>query len=95
MHSDYNVYRVRSRYHADWREAGAEQDEQEDSDENNYYQPDLEYSEIVGLPEEEEVPTNRKIKFSSAPIKVSMFSQFVLQGVFFVCLFCFLLSFFL
>ncbi|XP_036285267.1 neurabin-1 isoform X11 [Pipistrellus kuhlii] len=70
MHSDYNVYRVRSRYHSDWRETGTEQDEQEDSDENNYYQPDMEYSEIVGLPEEEEIPTNRKIKFSSAPIKV-------------------------
>ncbi|XP_070280396.1 neurabin-1 isoform X6 [Myotis yumanensis] len=70
MHSDYNVYRVRSRYNSDWRETGTEQDEQEDSDENNYYQPDMEYSEIVGLPEEEEIPTNRKIKFSSAPIKV-------------------------
>lgn len=70
MHSDYNVYRVRSRYNSDWRDTGTEQDEQEDSDENNYYQPDMEYSEIVGLPEEEEIPTNRKIKFSSAPIKV-------------------------
>ncbi|XP_059568347.1 neurabin-1 isoform X11 [Myotis daubentonii] len=70
MHSDYNVYRVRSRYNSDWRETGTEQDEQEDSDENSYYQPDMEYSEIVGLPEEEEIPTNRKIKFSSAPIKV-------------------------
>lgn len=77
MHSDYNVYRVRSRYNSDWGETGTEQDEQEDSDENNYYQPDMEYSEIVGLPEEEDIPANRKIKFSSAPIKVSMFSQFV------------------
>lgn len=70
MHSDYNVYRVRSRYNSDWRDTGTEVDEQEDSDESNYYQPDMEYSEIVGLPEEEEIPTNRKIKFSSAPIKV-------------------------
>ncbi|XP_074235569.1 neurabin-1 isoform X6 [Saimiri boliviensis] len=70
MHSDYNVYRVRSRYNSDWGETGTEQDEEEDSDENNYYQPDTEYSEIVGLPEEEEIPANRKIKFSSAPIKV-------------------------
>ncbi|XP_062956100.1 LOW QUALITY PROTEIN: neurabin-1 [Cynocephalus volans] len=70
MHSDYNVYRVRSRYNSDWGETGTEQDEEEDSDENNYYQPDLEYSEIMGLPEEEEIPANRKIKFSSAPIKV-------------------------
>ncbi|XP_016016346.2 neurabin-1 isoform X15 [Rousettus aegyptiacus] len=70
MHSDYNVYRVRSRYNSDWGETGTEQDEQEDSDENSYYQPDMEYSEIVGLPEEEDIPVNRKIKFSSAPIKV-------------------------
>uniref|UniRef100_H3BKQ7 Protein phosphatase 1, regulatory subunit 9A n=1 Tax=Mus musculus TaxID=10090 RepID=H3BKQ7_MOUSE len=70
MHSDYNVYRVRSRYNSDWGETGTEQDEEEDSDENNYYQPDMEYSEIVGLPEEEEIPANRKIKFSCAPIKV-------------------------
>ncbi|XP_019480271.1 PREDICTED: neurabin-1-like, partial [Hipposideros armiger] len=69
MHSDYNVYRVRSRYNSDWGETGTEQDEQDDSDENNYYQPDTEYSEIVGLPEEEDIPANRKIKFSSAPIK--------------------------
>ncbi|XP_007937986.1 neurabin-1 [Orycteropus afer afer] len=70
MHSDYNVYRVRSRYNSDWGETGTEQDEQEDSDENNYYQPDTEYSEIVGLPEEDDIPANRKIKFSSDPIKV-------------------------
>ncbi|XP_077621507.1 neurabin-1 isoform X6 [Crocuta crocuta] len=70
MHSDYNVYRVRSRYNSDWGETSTEQGEQEDSDENNYYQPDMEYSEIVGLPEEEDIPANRKIKFSSAPIKV-------------------------
>nr|XP_048292951.1 neurabin-1 isoform X4 [Myodes glareolus] len=70
MHSDYNVYRVRSRYNSDWGETGTEPDEEDDSDENNYYQPDMEYSEIVGLPEEEEIPANRKIKFSCAPIKV-------------------------
>ncbi|XP_055276427.1 neurabin-1 isoform X5 [Moschus berezovskii] len=70
MHSDYSVYRVRSRYNSDWGETGTEQEEQGDSDENNYCQPDLEYSEIVGLPEEEDIPATRKIKFSSAPIKV-------------------------
>ena len=79
MHSDYNVYRVRSRCNSDWGETGTEQDEQDDSDENSYYQPDMEYSEIVGLPEEDDIPANRRIKFSSAPIKVSMFSQFVFQ----------------
>ena len=74
MHSDYNVYRVRSRYNSDWGETGTEQEEQEDSDENNYCQPDVECSEIAGLPEEEDIPANRKMKFSSAPIKVSIFS---------------------
>ncbi|KAM5255677.1 neurabin-1 isoform 3-T3 [Ctenodactylus gundi] len=69
MHSDYNVYRVRSRYNSDWGETGTEQDEDEDG-EDSYYQPDMEYSEIMGLPEEDDVPANRKIKFSSAPIKV-------------------------
>ncbi|XP_060104510.1 neurabin-1 isoform X7 [Heteronotia binoei] len=70
MHSDYNVYRVRSRYNSDWGETGTEQDDQEDSDENNYYEPDMEYSEITGLPGEDEIPATRKIKFSTAPIKV-------------------------
>ncbi|XP_073190006.1 neurabin-1 isoform X7 [Lepidochelys kempii] len=70
MHSDYNVYRVRSRYNSDWGETGTEQDDQDDSDENNYYEPDMEYAEVIGLPDEDEIPANRKIKFSSAPIKV-------------------------
>lgn len=71
MHSDYNVYRVRSRYNSDWGETGTEQDDQEDSDENCCYEPDTESSEITGLPEEDEIPANRKIQFSTAPIKVS------------------------
>ncbi|KAM9163329.1 neurabin-1 isoform 2-T4 [Pangshura tecta] len=70
MHSDYNVYRVRSRYNSDWGETGTEQDDQDDSDESNYYEPDMEYAEVTGLPAEDEIPANRKIKFSSAPIKV-------------------------
>lgn len=70
MHSDYNVYRVRSRYNSDWGETGTEQDEQEDSDDNYDYEPDRECSEITGLPEEEDIPSNRKIQFSKAPIKV-------------------------
>ncbi|KAM6142886.1 neurabin-1 isoform 2-T2 [Phoenicopterus ruber ruber] len=70
MHSDYNVYRVRSRYSSDWGETGTEQDDQDDSDENNCYEPDMEYSEINGLPDEDEIPANRKIQFSRAPIKV-------------------------
>ncbi|KAL6074376.1 hypothetical protein STEG23_012126, partial [Scotinomys teguina] len=75
MHSDYNVYRVRSRYNSDWGETGTEQDEEDDSEDNTYYQPDMEYSEIVGLPEEEEIPANRKIRFSCAPIKTSLTLQ--------------------
>uniref|UniRef100_A0A8B9FDM7 Neurabin-1 n=1 Tax=Amazona collaria TaxID=241587 RepID=A0A8B9FDM7_9PSIT len=70
MHSDYSVYRVRSRYNSDWGETGTEQDDQDDSDENNCYEPDMEYSEINGLPDEDEIPANRKIQFSRAPIKV-------------------------
>ncbi|XP_063159723.1 neurabin-1 isoform X4 [Candoia aspera] len=70
MHADYNVYRIRSRYSSDWGETGTEQDDQEDSDDNCCYEPDIEYSEVSGLPEEDEIPANRKIKFSSAPIKV-------------------------
>ncbi|KAM4689801.1 neurabin-1 [Discoglossus pictus] len=67
-HSDYNVYRVRSRYNTEWEDA--EQDEDDDSDENECYEPDMEYTEVPGLPDEEEVPVQRKIKFSKAPIKV-------------------------
>ncbi|KAM6449948.1 neurabin-1 isoform 7-T14 [Liasis olivaceus] len=70
MHADYNVYRIRSRYNSDWGDTGTEQDDQEDSDDNYCYEPDIEYSEISGLPEEDEIPANRKIKFSNAPIKV-------------------------
>ncbi|NXM74945.1 NEB1 protein, partial [Serilophus lunatus] len=70
MHSDYNVYRVRSRYNSDWGETGTEQEDLDDSDENNCYEPDMEYSEINGLPDEDEIPANRKIQFSRAPIKV-------------------------
>ncbi|NXO84581.1 NEB1 protein, partial [Sitta europaea] len=70
MHSDYNVYRVRSRYNSDWGETGTEQDDLDDSDDNNCYEPDMEYSEINGLPDEDEIPANRKIQFSRAPIKV-------------------------
>ncbi|XP_036615824.1 neurabin-1 isoform X2 [Trichosurus vulpecula] len=70
MHTDYNVYRVRSRYNSDWGEPGTEPDDQDDSDENQDYQPSRDYLEISGLPEEEDIPANRKIQFSRAPIKV-------------------------
>ncbi|XP_069585475.1 neurabin-1 isoform X1 [Ranitomeya imitator] len=67
-HSDYNVYRVRSRFNTDWEET--EPGDDDDSDENKSYEPDMEYYEVPGLAEEEEVPAQRKIKFSKAPIKV-------------------------
>ncbi|XP_073438168.1 neurabin-1 isoform X2 [Dendrobates tinctorius] len=66
--SDYNVYRVRSRFNTDWEET--EPGDDDDSDENKSYEPDMEYYEVPGLAEEEEVPAQRKIKFSKAPIKV-------------------------
>ncbi|XP_044534168.1 neurabin-1 [Gracilinanus agilis] len=70
-HTDYSVYRVRSRYSSDWAEPGPEEpDEQDDSDEPQDYQPSRDYVEIGGLPEEDEVPASRKIQFSRAPIKV-------------------------
>lgn len=81
MHSDYNVYRVRSRYNSDWGETGTEQDDQDDSDENNCYEPDMEYSEINGLPDEDEIPANRKIQFSRAPIKVKFPTFFLCSSV--------------
>ncbi|XP_069504662.1 neurabin-1 isoform X2 [Ambystoma mexicanum] len=67
-HTDYNVYRVRSRYSGEWGDN--EPDDEEDSDDNNDYGPDMEFSEVTGLPDEDDVPANRKIQFSSAPIKV-------------------------
>lgn len=83
MHSDYNVYRVRSRYNSDWGETGTEQDDQDDSDDNNCYEPDMEYSEINGLPDEDEIPANRKIQFSRAPIKVKFPTLFFCSLVLF------------
>ncbi|XP_053570041.1 neurabin-1 isoform X2 [Bombina bombina] len=68
-HSDYNVYRVRSRYNTEWEEADQDEDD-DDSDDNKCYEPDMEFCEVPGLPEEDEVPQQRKIKFSNAPIKV-------------------------
>lgn len=90
MHSDYNVYRVRSRYNSDWGETGTEQDDLDDSDENNCYEPDMEYSEINGLPDEDEIPANRKIQFSRAPIKVRF-----LMFLFFYSLVCFQMQLYL
>lgn len=47
-------------------------DDEEDEEDEEAYQPETSCSEMPGLPEEEEPPPpNRKIQFSTAPIKVS------------------------
>ncbi|XP_034567634.1 neurabin-2-like [Notolabrus celidotus] len=46
-------------------------DEEDEEDEDEVYQPESSCSEMAGLPEEEEPPPpNRKIQFSTGPIKV-------------------------
>ncbi|XP_042372338.1 neurabin-2-like isoform X2 [Plectropomus leopardus] len=51
---------------------GSQLDDEEDEEDEEAYQPETSCSEIPGLPEEEEPPPpNRKIKFSTGPIKVS------------------------
>lgn len=51
---------------------GSQLDDEEDEEDEEAYQPESSCSEIAGLPEEDEpVPANRKIRFSSDPIKVS------------------------
>uniref|UniRef100_A0A671XL19 Protein phosphatase 1 regulatory subunit 9B n=1 Tax=Sparus aurata TaxID=8175 RepID=A0A671XL19_SPAAU len=50
---------------------GSQLDDEEDEEDEEPYQPETSCSEITGLPEEEEpVPPNRKIRFSTGPIKV-------------------------
>lgn len=52
---------------------GSQLDDEEDEEDEEAYQPETSCSEIAGLPEEEEPPpSNRKIKFSTAPIKVGL-----------------------
>lgn len=51
---------------------GSQLDDEEDEEDEEVYQPETSCSEIAGLPEEEEpMPANRKIRFSTEPIKVS------------------------
>ncbi|XP_018554066.2 neurabin-2 [Lates calcarifer] len=53
---------------------GSQLDDEEDEEDEEAYQPETSCSEIAGLPEEEEpVPSNRKIRFSTEPIRVSEF----------------------
>uniref|UniRef100_A0A3B4TY78 Protein phosphatase 1 regulatory subunit 9B n=1 Tax=Seriola dumerili TaxID=41447 RepID=A0A3B4TY78_SERDU len=50
---------------------GSQLDDEEDEEDEEAYQPETSCSEIAGLPEEEEpAPSNRKIQFSTEPIKV-------------------------
>ncbi|XP_052466784.1 neurabin-2-like [Carassius gibelio] len=58
-----------SAYSAVGEDSGGSQLEDED-DEDDVYEPQSSCSEIVGLPVEEDLPPSRKIKFSTAPIKV-------------------------
>ncbi|XP_034258425.1 neurabin-1 isoform X2 [Pantherophis guttatus] len=60
----------KSSFGSDRGNAGAEEDEEKDSDDNSCYDHDKEDLEVGGLSEEEETPATRKIKFSTAPIKV-------------------------
>ncbi|KAM7386024.1 hypothetical protein PAMA_008916 [Pampus argenteus] len=50
---------------------GSQLDDEDDEEDEEAYQPESSCSEIAGLPEEEEpAPSNRKIQFSTEPIKV-------------------------
>ncbi|XP_041040381.1 neurabin-1 isoform X2 [Carcharodon carcharias] len=52
-----------------WEHTYEDSEEQVDSDENNY-EPIVECTEVTGLSDEDNIPTKRKVKFSTAPIKV-------------------------
>ncbi|XP_072431563.1 neurabin-1 isoform X7 [Chiloscyllium punctatum] len=54
---------------AGWEHTYEDSEEQVDSDENNY-EPNVECTEVKGLSDEDNIPTKRKVKFSTAPIKV-------------------------
>ncbi|XP_015213565.2 neurabin-1 isoform X3 [Lepisosteus oculatus] len=57
-------------YYQGWGESCTDPEDQACSEENSHYEPDSEIVEIPGLPEEEDVASNRKIRFSTAPIMV-------------------------
>uniref|UniRef100_A0A672L5L8 Protein phosphatase 1 regulatory subunit 9B n=1 Tax=Sinocyclocheilus grahami TaxID=75366 RepID=A0A672L5L8_SINGR len=66
-----------SAYNAVGEDSGGSQLEDEE-DEDDVYEPQSSCSEVAGLPVEEDPPPSRKIKFSTAPIKVSLY----LKGIF-------------
>ncbi|KAK2829499.1 hypothetical protein Q7C36_017489 [Tachysurus vachellii] len=49
---------------------GSQLDEDEEADDDEAYEPESSCTEIPGLPNEDEPPASRKIRFSSGPIKV-------------------------
>ncbi|XP_067865962.1 neurabin-1 isoform X3 [Heterodontus francisci] len=60
---------VESGDEAGWEHTYEDSEEQVDSDENNF-EPVVECTEVTGLSDEDNIPTKRKVKFSTAPIKV-------------------------
>uniref|UniRef100_UPI00398EC4D6 neurabin-1 isoform X2 n=1 Tax=Pristiophorus japonicus TaxID=55135 RepID=UPI00398EC4D6 len=60
---------VESGDEAGWEQTYEDSEEQVDSDENNY-EPIVECTEVTGLSDEDNIPAKRKIKFSTAAIKV-------------------------
>ncbi|XP_076852986.1 neurabin-2 [Brachyhypopomus gauderio] len=49
---------------------GSQLDEDEEADDDEAYEPESSCTEIPGLPNEDETPPSRKIRFSTGPIKV-------------------------
>ncbi|XP_026994984.1 neurabin-2 [Tachysurus fulvidraco] len=49
---------------------GSQLDEDEEADDDEAFEPESSCTEIPGLPNEDEPPASRKIRFSSGPIKV-------------------------
>ncbi|GAA6093607.1 neurabin-2 [Tachysurus ichikawai] len=54
---------------------GSQLDEDEEADDDEAFEPESSCTEIPGLPNEDEPPASRKIRFSSGPIKVSSLSD--------------------
>ncbi|TSK77138.1 Neurabin-2 [Bagarius yarrelli] len=49
---------------------GSQLDEDEEADDDEVYEPESSCTEVAGLPDEEDPPASRKIRFSTGPIKV-------------------------
>ncbi|KAG8139003.1 hypothetical protein E2320_001789 [Naja naja] len=79
-HTDNNAHKIESIYNFDW-ESGGEEDFQEDSDSNSMFIIyGKHYFEINGLSDDEKISPTRKIKFSTAPIKLGFrFARLLLK----------------